>query len=155
MKKLVLAGFIGFFLLINAQAQEYNTGIGIRGGFSNGLTVKHFIKDTKAVEGILATRWNGFYLTALYEIHYNAFNTPGLYWYYGIGGHFGTINGNNRRFEDGVNHTLIGIDGILGIEINFSEFPINLGLDWKPTFDLIGDTDVIFDNGAFSIRYIF
>jgi hypothetical protein len=155
MKKLALTGILGLLLLISAQAQEYSTGIGIRGGFSNGLTVKHFLSETKAVEGILATRWNGFYITGLYEIQNIAFDTPGLYWFYGVGGHLGSINGNNSRFNDGVNHTLLGIDAILGLEYCFNELPISLSLDWKPTFDLIGDSDVGFDNGAFSIRYIF
>lgn len=152
-KTIVILAFLATSIFV--QAQEYTTGIGIRGGFSNGLTVKHFISDDRAVEGILATRWNGFYITGLYEIHKNAFNTAGLYWYYGIGGHLGAINGNNSRFDDGKNHTLIGIDGVLGIEYSFDELPISLGVDWKPMFDLIGDSDIVFDNGAFSIRFIF
>ncbi len=52
-----------------SYSQDYTTGIGLRGGPSNGLTVKHFISQKAALEGILTTRWGGFGLTGLYEIN--------------------------------------------------------------------------------------
>ena len=70
-------------------AQDYTTGIGIRGGYFNGLTVKHFVSDQAALEGIFTSRWRGFQVTGLYEIHNQAFNTPRLNWYYGFGAHIG------------------------------------------------------------------
>lgn len=35
--------FLGLSFLNESQAQTYATGIGLRAGVSNGLTVKHFI----------------------------------------------------------------------------------------------------------------
>lgn len=138
-----------------ASAQDYNTGIGVRGGLSNGLTVKHFIQSNIALEGLLSTRWDGFMITGLYEIHKNAFQTPRLNWYYGVGAHVGIWDDQNTLFNDGQSHTLIGIDGIIGIEYNFTELPINLGLDWKPTFNIVGDTGFWGDEAALSLRFIF
>ena len=65
MKKLILIGiFILFAFSVNAQ--DYYTAVGIRGGMSNGFSVKHFVSSVDAVEGIVAFRWGGFIVTGLY-----------------------------------------------------------------------------------------
>ena len=156
MKKIILTLTLVIFISAYASAQDYNTGVGLRLGFSNGLTVKHFLSQRSAVEGLLATRWRGFEITGLYEVHNQAFEVDRLNWYFGGGAHIGFWNGDNTNWGDtGTNYTLIGIDGILGIEYNFSEVPINLSLDWKPGFNLTGYTGFWGDGGALSIRYIF
>jgi hypothetical protein len=156
MKRLILTFILIIFVVSFANAQDYRTGIGLRGGFSNGLTVKHFLTGKTAVEGILSTRWRGFDVTGLYEIHNQAFNTERLNWYFGFGGHVGFWNGDYANWgEPGISYIIVGIDGILGIEYNFKEVPINIGLDWKPAFNLIGYTGFWGDGGALSIRYIF
>ncbi len=156
MKKIIFAFCFVLVAAFGANAQDYNTGIGLRGGFFSGLTVKHFLNESNALEGLLSTRWSGFDITGLYEIHNQAFNTPGLNWYYGFGGHIGFWDGNHVKWADDYNnYTVIGVDGILGIEYNFSEVPINIGLDWKPALNLVGHTGFWGDGGAISIRYIF
>ncbi len=137
-------------------AQDYNTGIGLRGGYFNGLTLKHFVSSNTAIEGIISSRWRGLQVTGLYEIHNQAFNTNRLNCYYGIGGHVGFWDGNRTNWGDnGTSYTVIGVDGILGMEYNFSEIPFNLSLDWKPSFNLVGYTGFWGDGGAVSLRYIF
>lgn len=155
MKKIVFAFMCFLFIGAGVNAQDYNTGIGIRGGLSNGLTVKHFLSSNTAVEGLLSTRWHGLNITGLYEIHATAFDTPRLNWYYGIGGHIGFFDGDRSdHFDDG-NYTVIGIDGIIGIEYNIEPIPFNISLDWKPGINLIGHSTHWFDEVAFSVRYIF
>jgi len=156
MRKLTFAFTLFFAIAMAANAQDYNTGIGVRGGLSNGLTVKHFISSNTALEGLLSTRWQGFNITGLYEIHAQAFNTPRLHWYYGFGGHIGFWDGykNHPWFNDGT-YTVIGIDGIIGIEYNIEPIPFNISLDWKPGFNIIGYTGFWGDELALSIRYIF
>ena len=69
--------------------------------------------------------------------------------------HIGFYDGNNAYWgEPGITYTVVGIDGILGLEYTFSEVPICLGLDWKPELNLIGYTGV-WSEGALSIRYVF
>lgn len=156
MKRTILTGIFALLILTGINAQDYNTGIGIRGGLSNGLTVKHFISGNTALEVILATRWEGFNITGLYEIHANAFDTPGLNWYYGFGGHIGFWDGNRSPwFDENDSYTVIGIDGILGIEYNFEAIPLNIGLDWKPGFNLVGHSGFWSDELALSFRFIF
>lgn len=154
MKKIVLF-MLMFIAIYTVKAQDYSTGIGLRGGFFSGVSIKHFIGANKAVEGILDTRWKGFNITGLYEIHSQAFDIDRLNWYYGVGGHVGFWNGSDVNWGDDSDYTLIGVDGILGIEYNFHEIPINIGLDWKPTINLSGHSGFWGDGGALTIRYIF
>jgi len=155
-KKIILTTLVLIAIITYSNAQDYSTGIGIRGGLFNGITIKHFIGSKSAFEGILTSRWLGYNITGLYEIHNQAFNTPGLNWYYGFGGHIGVWNGANVSWvNDSLNHTVIGVDGVLGLEYNFSGVPINLSADWKPALNLIGYSGFWGDSGALSIRYIF
>ncbi len=156
MRKVILTAILAISIVALSSAQEYNTGIGLRGGLSQGLTLKHFVRSKAALEGILSTRWSGFVITGLYEVHNIAFDVDRLRWFYGGGGHIGFWNGNNVTWGDaGSSYTVIGIDGILGIEYSFSEAPINIGIDWKPAINLVGYTGFWADGGAISIRYIF
>lgn len=158
MKKIILTLTLVIFISAYASAQDYNTGVGLRLGFSNGLTVKHFVSERSAFEGLLSTRWRGFEVTGLYEVHNNAFDVERLNWYFGGGGHVGFWNGDytyGRWGDEGTNYIVIGIDGIIGIEYNFEDVPINVGLDWKPAFNLTGYSGFWGDGGALSIRYIF
>ncbi len=156
MKRIVLAFALAVIMGASSAAQDYDTGFGLRLGWSNGLTIKHFFSERSAVEGILSTRWKGFDLTGLYEIHDEAFDLYRLRWYFGFGGHIGFWNGENTPWGViGDNYTVIGIDGILGIEYTFEGIPINIGLDWKPMFNLSGYSGFWADGGALSLRYTF
>lgn len=156
MKKLLLVLIIACFWGVKLNAQDYSTGIGLRGGWGTGLTIKHFLNDETAVEGILDSRWHGFSVTGLYEIHSQAFDTPRLNWYYGVGAHLGSWNGDYYRgYNNGTTYTVLGADGILGLEYNFKEIPFNIGIDWKPVINLTGSSGFYGDGGALSIRYIF
>lgn len=139
------------------QGQDYQNALGVRGGFSNGLTFKHFLNEKAAVEVLLSTRWRGYNITGLYELHVNAFNEPRLNFYYGIGGHVGRWRGYKGHpwFDDDLYYTVVGIDGILGLEYNFEEVPINISIDYKPAFNLVGYTGFWGDEGALSLRFLF
>ena len=155
MKQILSAFLIAILFTSQLNAQDYKTGIGFRGGTQSGLTIKHFLSEFNAVEGIFATRWGGLYSTGLYERIGPYFDVPGFHWYYGLGAHVGFIDGNNNRFEDEENHTLAGVDFIFGLEYKFENAPVVIGLDWKPQLDLIGDMYYVLDDLAFSVRYTF
>ncbi|MGM0613133.1 MAG: hypothetical protein ACQESM_06465 [Bacteroidota bacterium] len=156
MKKIAFTIVLTLFLFSFSNAQDYKTGIGLRGGFDNGVTIKHFVSSKAAFEGIIASRWEGLEITGLYEIHGRAFQTDRLNWYAGFGGHIGFWDGNNAKWgDDEKSYTVIGIDGILGMEYNFVEIPFNLSVDWKPAFNLFGYSGFWGGGGALSIRYIF
>lgn len=148
----------------NRKASEggsaYTTGIGFRGGWTSGITVKHFIGSTAAVEGILGSRYRGFSLTGLYELHKSsAFKVPDLTWEYGIGGRMGFYNNdyyyhhNHNHYYDDDRVMTLGVVGILGLEYMFHEIPFTVSLDIMPYFDFIGRGDDFID-GSISVRYI-
>lgn len=156
MRRLLVTIIITLSVLSYSKAQDYNTGVGIRGAYFGGLTVKHFLESDKAIEGILSTRWKGFSLTGLYEIHNEAFDVSGLNWFYGFGGHIGVWDGKYVYWgREDRNYTVIGIDGIIGLEYSISDIPFSVSVDWNPTINLIGYTGFWGDGGALSIRYVF
>ncbi|MFT5336167.1 MAG: hypothetical protein ACJAY8_000258 [Sphingobacteriales bacterium] len=138
---------LGLFCFGNqeAQAQEYNTAIGLRGGYGNGLTIKQMLGGNAGVEGILVSTSGILGVTALYELYANGvFNTPRLNAYYGAGGTL--IIGNSGS---------IGVNGVLGIEYNFAEIPINVSVDWVPGFYLVNGSGFVGENGGLAVRYYF
>lgn len=156
MKKIIITCLVAFCLVSISYSQDYKTGMGIRIGYFNGLTLKYFFGSQVAFEGLLDTRWRGFEVTGLYEFHKQAFNTERLRWYIGGGGHIGVFNGNYITWEKpGSSYEIMGIDGILGLEYSFRVIPFNIGIDWKPAINIIGIKNFWFDDGALSIRYIF
>ena len=172
MKKTIIVLVFLFALgIFYVGAQDYKTSIGIRGGWTSGITGKYFIKEGKAIEALLTSgyRYRGFQLTALYEIHKPAFKdkVDGLFWFYGGGLHVG----GGYRYEhwhpnSGLwgwgtyhqhNYVAFGIDGIFGIEFKIPDIPFTVGADVKPFFDFVTDRDAPygFFDSALSIRYVF
>ncbi len=155
MKKALITLVFGLGV-ITVQAQDYTSAIGLRGGWYRGLTFKHFLSDKLAFEGLLMTRFRGINLTALLEIHNSIPEVDGLKWYYGGGAHVGYYN--SYYYSNGLDKydMLMGVDGILGLEYTFADYPFNISIDWKPTFNLFGGGYYFSgDSGALSIRYTF
>jgi hypothetical protein len=155
MRKFILTALIFVSVTVIASSQDYKTGLGLRLGSGSGFTVKHFINQKASIEGLLLTRWHGFDITGLYEIHNRAFDTDLLNWYYGFGAHIGFFDGKYVEWgTPGSNYNVLGLDGIIGLEYTFAEVPINLGLDLKPALNLVGYTGFWADV-ALSVRYVF
>ena len=139
----------------------YQTGIGVRGGWTSGLTIKHFISGNAAIEGIIGSRWHGFSIAALYEIHKTpALGFSRLAWEYGGGARIGFYSGRYyREWDDNNyyydrNYTVISLVGVFGLEYQFGEIPFTASLDIMPYFDLIGRGGDFID-GSMSFRYAF
>jgi len=140
---------------------SYKTGVGIRGGLTSGLTIKHFISDKAAIEVIVGSRWRGFNIAGLYELHKrNALGVSRLSWEYGLGARLGFYDGryyrqwNNKYYYEGRSYTVASIVGIFGMEYHFGEIPFTVGVDVMPYFDFIGRGDDFID-GSVSFRYVF
>lgn len=156
MKKIFLIFILSVFLGIASYGQDYRTSLGLRGGLPYGLTVKHFLSKTNALEGILASSWGGFVVTGLYENEHWTGKYPGLNWFWGFGAHAGFWDtGMNPNVDETYSGSIIGADAIIGLEYTFDEIPLNLSIDLLPTFNLIGYSGWGGLNGAISIRYVF
>jgi hypothetical protein len=165
MKKLTLLlltiGFIGLAqqeTKAQALGSNYQNAIGGRFGVANGITFKHFMNDKNALDFILNFRarknhYSSFRLVGLYEIHAPITNATGLQWYYGIGGGIGsyTYKDNSHRDSD----VYLSVDGVLGLDYKFNGAPINIALDWKPSFDISPSQGLDFEGVGLSIRFAF
>jgi hypothetical protein len=147
---LLLAGLLNFTL----KAQDYKTSLGLRAGYPYGLTIKHFVSEANAFEGILAANWGGFVAIALYENEHWTGHYPGFNWFWGLGAHIGSWD-NNPHVRSTYTGSIFGVDGIVGLEYTFDEIPLNLSLDLLPSVNLIGDTNWGGIFSALSIRYVF
>lgn len=129
-------------------SSEYETAIGVK-TFPGSISLKQNIGDLNYLEG-QAAFWNkGFRTTVLYEIHNEIANIDGLRWYYGFGPHLGFYN---NKFYNG--STLVGVDGVIGLDYKINGIPFNVSLDWQPSFEF--GTGPGFEGwGGIGIRYTF
>lgn len=154
---------------------DYTTSIGLRGGLTSGLTIKHFLNSKAALEGIVGSRWHGFSIAGLFELHKgNALKVSDLTWVYGGGARIGFYRGyyyygggkGESDCQDPTNPkcdayyytynrsvTAFGLVGIFGLEYRFKEIPFTASLDLMPYIHFnhwSGD----FIDGSVSFRYI-
>ncbi len=124
---------------------DYTTAIGIRAGQTSGLTLKHFINNETAIEGIFGIWPYAFGIAGLCEKHARAFNTEGLRWYYGGGGHltlgtgrvyYAYYDNENRFYKYSSGNLAVGVDGIVGLEYKIKAIPVALGADIKPFLEI-------------------
>jgi outer membrane protein W len=161
MKKAVLLLCIANTFAPHLKAQEYTTAAGIRLGpnsaaISPGFTIKHFLNETNAVEGIVGIS-SGIGLCALYEWHHPFTNIDHLHWFVGAGGYAAFRNSTNYIVNkaDGTPSTIktsssfIGAAGIAGLDYKFEQIPLNISLDWKPELNIL--TSIGFEASAVGI----
>ncbi len=161
MKKIATPLFLLFATILMMQPvsaqQTYKTSLGLRAGYPSGISAKHFISKSDAIEGVLSFGWGGIGVTALYQIHNPIPDLPGLKWYYGGGAHFATTrstNSHNPYDSDLGDRVYLGADGDVGLEYVFEGAPISVGVDILPLLNILPTPKVWF-NAALSIRYTF
>lgn len=144
------------------QNTSYRTAIGVRGGYTSGLTVKQMLGSTRALEGIFAIWDNGFGATLLLENHSQAFQLPGLNWYYGAGGHVSLHNDSyfryyhNNRVYHADGSVSLGVDGIVGLEYKIPPIPFAVSIDLKPMLEVnnAGGVGMALDSGI-GVKFTF
>ena len=79
-----------------------------------------------------------------------------VYW---TGLHVGAYNNqhshynNNDRYHQ--SHASVGVDGVLGLDYKFNRAPINLSIDWQPSFEFADGHGFVGSWGGLGIRYTF
>lgn len=155
MRKLFLILF-SVLLIHTANAQSgsskgstYRTALGVKVWDGGGISFKHFVNGNNALE-LIGYFWSqGMRITGLYEIHGPISGANGLQWYIGPGAHVGFYN---TKYGDG---SYIGIDGVLGLDYKFNGAPINISLDWQPSFEFGDGRGFVGSWGGLGIRYTF
>ena len=162
MKKLIFTLSIVLCCVFAAQSQsEYKSAIGLRLGYPASISFKQFLNEKNAIEIYAGyRRWSSFisYMNAgaLYQIHSPISAVEGLKWYFG-GGASVLIWNYDEIYGDDYGNFNVGVSGCLGLDYKFANAPVNLSVDWVPTF-VIGDAfynGFRGDAGALSVRYTF
>lgn len=133
-----------------SMGRSYKNALGVKFWDGGGVSFKTFMNKTNALEFIGYFYKNGTRITGLYEIHGNIEGAPGLKWYIGPGAHIGFYN---KKYYDG--NAVAGIDGVLGLDYKINNAPINMSLDWQPSFEFGDNRGFIGNWGGFAIRYAF
>ena len=131
---------------LSMYAQPYAHSVGVRAGYSSGITYKGFFThQMAAMEGDILYNNHGFNLTALLEQHIEVFRNKRSMVYFG-GGAFG--GSWDAEFS-------IGVAAVGGIEYTLRDVPLNFSLDWKPMLNVFADFEFDFLDFGLSIRYRF
>lgn len=155
---------------ISLFGQLYEQRVGIRMGYTSGISGK-IIKDRKvALEGILGFRQGGMQVYGLVEVQKPLIfdGIHDLQLYFGGGAHIGFINGVERYksynspsgyyyYEERVTGPVIGLDAIFGVEYTFLKVPITLAVDFKPFLEIQSFTKLKanFYDFSINIKYTF
>lgn len=149
MKKIIAVFSLLVIIAFSAGAQDYKNAVGIRLGpnsanISPGFSIKHFLNQTNAVEGIIGVS-NGIGLCGLYEWHHAIESVAHLNWFVGAGGY--------AAFR--YNTTAIGAAGIAGLDYKFEQVPLNISIDWKPELNIISSVGFEASGVGISARFTF
>jgi hypothetical protein len=148
---------ISIFIIVAASAnaqsmgRTYKTALGVKVWDGAGVSFKTFVTPQNAVEVIGYFNRNGTRLTGLYEIHNRIEGAPGLKWYIGPGAHVGFYDYKGYTGDRAV----VGIDGVLGLDYKINKAPLNLSIDWQPSFEFADNRGFAGSWGGLGIRYTF
>ncbi|WP_274957793.1 hypothetical protein [Millionella massiliensis] len=133
----------------SAQAQEYNTAIGVNLGADMGFGFKHFLGERSAIEAQFGYNLgcDGVMLSAVYQYHVPL--ATGFSLYAGGGLNIGVLHLGKHQESD----FAIGLDPTVGFEYKFAGAPIALAVDYKPNINFTPHSQ--WDLAAFKIRYTF
>ena len=128
------------------KAQPYSHSVGIRAGFSSGITYKGFrLHRMGAYEADLLYNRHGFNISALYEHHMEPFRNERFLFYVG-GGAFG---------GDWDEEFSLGVLAVAGMEYTIRDLPLNFGVDWRPMLNVYRTLATDFLDFGVCIRYRF
>jgi hypothetical protein len=159
MKTRFFTFIIALLLIASAgQAQDYKSAIGGKVGYGLIASYKTFLNESSAIDIFGGIRWGGIAAGAYYLKHTPISSVDRLQWYWGFGGSFTTWDYGVPSLD---NYYELGISGVLGLDYSFDDLPLNVSVDWAPTFVVADSWDYTGSYnrfrsgyGALSVRYI-
>jgi hypothetical protein len=142
----VLPLFLGLSLLSALQAQPYEHALGIRAGYSSGITYKgFFLHSMRAIEADVYYNNHGLHLAAFHEWHVEPFRSSK--WLIHLGP--GVFGGQwDEEFS-------IGLVGVAGMAYMIRQVPLNIGVEWRPMLNLYKEFAPDYLDFGLTIRYRF
>ena len=145
MKKILFSFVIVLFISVNANAQKTEgMDLGVRlGGMGGGGAAVDFVMP-----------FAGNRLHADLGFYNSSVSIAAFYdWSFPIADNFSFYPGVG--FEMGIGDSFVlGVGGELGFEYAF-EFPLTIGMDWRPTIRLVDSDGFGYDSFGLNIRYRF
>jgi hypothetical protein len=137
---------------LHLYADGYTKAIGVK-MYPGALSYKSFYKLNKAIEASGYITLDGFWLSILNEIHTPIYEDTQLSWYIGYGGHLGIWSEEWRKKNNTLDKSNIsvGFDGIIGLDYKVKNSPLNVSIDWQPSFSII--QGYFKNQGGIGIRY--
>lgn len=131
-----------------ASAQSNNPG-----KFELGIRVGNWSGSGVSVDGVINLSKNRIH--ADLGLFQNAFIIEGFYdWSFPVVENLSFYPGPGVGFAFLNDGFVMAIGGELGFEYAF-EFPLSIGLDWRPMILLFNSSPFGYDNAGFNIRYRF
>ena len=153
--KYIICSLIGAFIALHSFSQNitidtistrktyekaYTSALGVK-MYPSAVSYKQFIRTNKAIEALGYFSLDGFRATLVYETYAPIEGNENLSWYVGYGGHLGiwseTWKKNNPDHTAGI---AVGVDGILGLDYKVKNAPLNISVDWQPSFNFVGSS---------------
>jgi hypothetical protein len=137
---------------IHLYEEGYRKSFGVK-MYPGALSYKTFYTINKAMEVSGYITLDGFWLSILNELHNPIKEDKQLSWYLGYGAHLGIWSDEWRKKNNTLDKSNIsvGFDGIIGLDYKVRNSPLNLSIDWQPSFSII---QAYFKNqGGIGIRY--
>lgn len=134
----------------------YKNALGIKPGARNAISSRHFLNPDKAVEGLIYLSEADFRITGLYERYYKIGKLKGFSCYYGAGAHIGFWSEYWKAlFPDRKHGATFGPDAIIGLDMKIPGVPLNISLDWQPSYNITGEKGFDGARGGVGLRYTF
>jgi hypothetical protein len=142
--KRVLIIMAAFMLLTSiASAQELGARFGDVSGGDVAIDAVFKLGKFTRTHGDLSFG-NGTGVDLLFDFIYRPLDGEAFNWYAGVGPY--------AVFDDPFT---FGFVGEIGLEYRFKNTPISLSGDWRPSFEIVDNTDFHAGGFGFNVRYIF
>ena len=159
MKQIKLIFLLVVLTSVISFSQDYKSAVGGKLGYGLIGTYKMFLNEKSAIDVFGGIRWGGLAAGAYYLIHTPVKSVENLKWYWGLGG---SITTWNYGFAGYSSYYELGASGVIGLDYTIKDYPVNVSVDWAPTFVVADSYDYPFGNlnrfragyGAVSVRYI-
>jgi hypothetical protein len=151
MKKIpIIVFFCTLFFGATAQNKtinslEYKTAVGVRLGVGGGLNLKTFISEKNALDFSFFLGNGASRLVGLYQVHGDLSTEGNFKWYLG--------GGPSIMFVKNQSKSVLGINGVVGLDYKIKSLPLNVALDWQPGFQIGSSYGFVNDWVTLAVRY--
>jgi hypothetical protein len=128
-----------------AWSQYYTREVGLRGGYSSGITFRANLADQLSYEGQLVYRNKGAIFTILRQQHIEIGMDKNGNWefLYGMGAHAGFYFTDSYRifwkeiyYGQQLFTPVVGVDGYVGIDYSLEVIPMSFGCSFQPHMEI-------------------